>query len=128
MAFGNKRFARGRTVRRQPGTMNKTEAAFAALLDLRVKAGEIAAYWFESLTLRLAARTTYTPDFVILHNDGLIEVAEVKGGFIEDDAMVKFKVAAEAFFMFQFVMYQRKRVKEPFAVRMRYGEKVEVAQ
>jgi len=33
MSFPMKRKARGRTVRRVPGTMNKTEQAFAALLD-----------------------------------------------------------------------------------------------
>lgn len=112
--FTRKRFAAGRTVRHAPGTMNKTEAAYAAHLQTLVHAGEIVAYWFEPMKLRLATLTHYTPDFVVLHNDGMLEFAEVKGGMIEDDAMVKFKVAAETYWMFKFCMYQRKRVKDPF--------------
>ena len=111
-----KRRARGRTTKRQPGVMNKTEAAFAELLAERQRRGEITAWWFEPMKLRLAPLTFYSPDFVILHNDGMIEVAEVKGGFIEDDAMVKFKCAAEIWWMFDFRMYQKKRKADPFVM------------
>lgn len=93
--------ARGRAVRRTSGEMNKTEAAYAAALDLRIIAGELAAWWFESITFKLAPDCRYTPDFVVMLPDGIIEVHEVKG-FWEDDALVKIKVAAQMF-PFRFV-------------------------
>jgi hypothetical protein len=93
--------AKGRT-KHERGQMNRVEREYAAELDLRLKADDIVWWGFEALTLRLADRTTYTPDFVILHNDGLVEIVEIKGHW-EDDARVKIKVAAEQFFMFQFV-------------------------
>lgn len=96
----NRRFphnvmARGRT-RHTPGTMNKTEAAYAAKLEERKTAGEILGYWFESQKLKLADKTWYTPDFMVQSKDGGMEFHEVKG-FWEDDARVKFKVAASMF-------------------------------
>jgi hypothetical protein len=41
--------------------------------------GEISWYWFESLTLKLAAGSRYTPDFVVQLSDGTLECHEVKG-------------------------------------------------
>ena len=57
-------FARGkvRAVRRtfhRPGQMNKTEAAYAAHLELLKRAGEISDYAFEKYKLRLADNTFY---------------------------------------------------------------------
>lgn len=91
-----------------PGRMNKTEAAYAQLLELRRHAGEIADWKFESLKFRLADRTWYTPDFVVWLRDGGIECVEVKG-FVEDDAAVKFKVAQEMYPQFRFRMVFRRR-------------------
>ena len=90
-----KRFAKGRT-RRQPGSMNKTEAAYAAHLELRRSAGEVAWYGFEAMKFKLAEKTFYTPDFIVMLADGTLEAHEVKG-FWEDDARVKIKVAADKF-------------------------------
>lgn len=80
--------------RRQPGTMNKTEAAYAAHLEAAKKMGQVLDFRFEAVKLRLADKTFYTPDFMVLTTDRLIEFHEVKG-FWEDDARVKIKVAAE---------------------------------
>jgi len=88
--------ARGRGVRRLPGEMNKTEAAYAEQLELRRLAGELLAWWFEPMTLRMAKRTGYTPDFVVMLPDERIEFHEVKG-FMEDDAAVKLKVCRQQF-------------------------------
>lgn len=77
--------------------MNKTEAAYAQLLDLMLtRAKTIQAYWFERMTFKLADDTRYTPDFVVVANDGVIELHEVKG-FMRDDAWVKLKVCADQF-------------------------------
>ena len=62
-----------------PGTMNKTEEAYAGHLRLLMLAGEVLHYEFEPLKLRLADKTFYTPDFMVVRRDGLIELHEVKG-------------------------------------------------
>lgn len=86
----------GRGIRRTPGVMNKTEAAYAETLRLRQIAGEVLWYSFESVKLKLAPNTHYTPDFIVMLSDGTIEIHEVKG-FREDDYRVKIKVAANTF-------------------------------
>jgi hypothetical protein len=78
------------------GTMNKTEAAYAATLDARRHAGEVAWFKFEGMKLRLADNTFYTPDFAVMLADGALEMHEVKG-FWQDDARAKIKVAADLY-------------------------------
>lgn len=85
--------------RMKSGQMNKTEAAYAQHLDLLKRAGEIAYYSFDSINLRLADKTFYKPDFLVMKSDGQLEIHEVKGakGVFTDDAKVKVKVAASKF-------------------------------
>jgi hypothetical protein len=78
------------------GTMNKTEAAYAATLDARRHAGEVAWFKFEGIKLRLADNTFYTPDFAVMLADGALEMHEVKG-FWTDDGRAKIKIAADLF-------------------------------
>ncbi len=87
--------------RLKTGEMNKTEAAYAGHLELRRRAGEVEAVWFEGITLKLAEGCRYTPDFLVMLADGRLEAHEVKG-FWTDDARVKIKVAASKF-PFRFV-------------------------
>ncbi len=89
-------FALGRL---KQGVMNKTEAAYESVLRDRLHAGEIQWYKFEGVKLRLADKTFYTPDFAVMAKDGTMEIHEVKGSlkFIQDDAKVKIKVAAELY-------------------------------
>lgn len=89
------------------GQMNKLEAAYAARLESLKLAGEIADYRFECVKLRLADRTFYTPDFMVLRADGTFEMHEVKG-FWEDDARVKIKVAAELY-PFKFIAARKQK-------------------
>ena len=100
-------FAKGRLTRRTPGTMNGLEAKYAATLTIDQASGAIVGYWFEAVTLKLAPDTRYTPDFMVLHNDGTLEFREVKG-FMEDDAWVKLKVAADKFPIFRFTLIRQK--------------------
>jgi len=111
MAF---RFAKGRTARHAPGEMNKTEEAYAWLLETKKIAGEIAYYMFEPMNLRLGDKLFYSPDFMVIKNDGQVEYHEVKtswkdkqtGAFKagwQEDARVKIKAAAHKFWMFRFV-------------------------
>ena len=78
--------------------MNKTEARYAR--EMIVPHGYT--HRFESIKLRLADRTWYTPDFFVYLPDGTVQVVEVKG-FWRDDARVKIKVAAEQYPEFRFV-------------------------
>jgi hypothetical protein len=87
---------------------SKTESRYAALLQTRQACGEIAAWWFEGLKLRLAHNTFYTPDFLVQVKDiPTLELHEVKGGFWRDDARVKIKVAAQQYpcFVFRAAQY-----------------------
>lgn len=88
--------------RHRPGQMNKTEKRYADELDLQLKAGLIEWWGFESVKLKLANATFYTPDFMVLGCDGVIEFRETKG-FWQDDARVKIKVAASQYWMFRFI-------------------------
>lgn len=89
-----KRFGRG--VRRKPGEMNGLERQYAEHLEMRKQIGHVLWYAFDALKFRLAEKTFYTPDFLVMMADEALEVHEVKG-FWEDDARVKIKVAADKF-------------------------------
>ena len=89
--------------------MNKLERAFHE----RLKAADQGDVYREGITLRLAGRTRYTPDFVsIALLLGLPPITltcwEVKG-FMRDDAAVKIKVAAQMFPLFSFVLVTREK-------------------
>lgn len=81
--------------------MNRTEAEYAEHLRERLLVNEIRWWAFEAWKFRLADKTYYTPDFIVVLNDLRIEAHEVKAlwgtgkpGWHED-ARVKIKVAAE---------------------------------
>lgn len=89
--------------RYRPGHMNGTEAAYARYLEDLKANGEVSGYWFEPMKLKLADKTTYSPDFMVMLPDGSLELHEVKG-FMRDDANVKLKVAADKYpFTFKLV-------------------------
>lgn len=92
------RFALGRL---PVGTMNKTEAAYDEYLWQQRAAGEVFWHKFEAVKLRLADKTFYTPDFMVMPDDSYLEMHEVKG-FWQDDARVKIKVAA-SIYPFKFI-------------------------
>ena len=83
--------------------MNGIEKKYAAYLETRRLCGEIAGWKFEGIKLKLARATFYNPDFLVVKNDGRLELHETKGHW-EDDARVKTKVAAEMFPEFRFVV------------------------
>lgn len=87
------------------GMMNRTEAAYAKLLDDRKIAGDVLWWKFEGVKLRLADGCFLTMDFAVLRQDRVLELVDVKGGaaVFSDDAKVKVKVAA-ATYPFRFVI------------------------
>jgi hypothetical protein len=91
--------------RLKTGVMNKTEAAYAQRLQLMQNHGTILWWRFEAMKLRLADNTFYTADFVVLAQDSVVELHEVKG-FMRDDAAVKIKVAA-AIYPFRFFIVRK---------------------
>jgi hypothetical protein len=94
----------------KPGQMNKTEAAYAERLAFLRAGGEIRSWRFEPIKFRLADKTFYTPDFMVVTEDE-IQFHEIKGWRPEDDANVKIKVVAEMYpeFAFQMVFAEVKR-------------------
>jgi hypothetical protein len=76
--------------------MNRLEALYAAELEKRRTLGEVSWYSFEAITLKLADRCRYTPDFAVMLANGDLEMHECKG-FMRDDARVKLRTAAEKF-------------------------------
>lgn len=95
--------------RMKSGAMNKTESAYARLLETMKAAGKVAWYKFEGVKLRLADNTFYTPDFAVMSADGVLEMHEVKG-FWRDDARVKIKIAADMY-PFRFIAIRMKAKK-----------------
>lgn len=95
--------------RLKTGAMNKTEALYAAELNLLKHAGEVLWWRFEGMKLRLADNTFYSPDFAVMRAGGLLEMHEVKG-FWTDDARVKIKVAADLY-PFRFLAIRAKTKK-----------------
>lgn len=94
------------------GAMNKTESAYAEKLEMQRIGGFISGWKYGSLSLRLAKRTWYRPDFLVTRFVAGIakthEIHEVKGHW-EDDARAKFKIAAELYPMFVFRAVRRVR-------------------
>lgn len=93
--------------RHESGTMNAGERAYAQHLDGLLMIGEIAGWWYELMTFKLADRCSIQPDFTVMMPDGAIELHEVKGGktaqqahgpvwtyWAEEDARVKLRIAA----------------------------------
>lgn len=105
-----KRFqAKGRLPK---GTMNKTEGAYAELLERRRLAGEILDWKFHPLRVRLADNTYYEVDFMSLDADMLITMHETKGGFTTDKGQMKIKLCAEVLPWFRMVKATKLSKKE----------------
>ena len=88
--------------------MNKTEELFSHLLEASKKAGEIADWQFEAVTLKVAPNTRYKPDFLAVLPCGHWQFFEIKG-HLRDDAAVKFKTAAQRYPSASFMMLRRRK-------------------
>ena len=86
--------------------MNKLEKSYAYFLDTLAFEKKIKLWRYEPFNLRLAnPKCFYRIDFLVINNLNQIELHETKGGWTADDALVKFKVAAETypFFIFKWI-------------------------
>ena len=84
--------ARGPTDR-----MNKTERRYADYLEACRMGREFIWWGYACMKFRLADDTWYTPDFIVIPRLSILEVHEVKGGFIREDSKIKFKVCKELY-------------------------------
>jgi hypothetical protein len=85
-----------------PGRMNKTEARYAAHLNLLRAGGVIIEWQYEAVKLRLGENVHYTPDFLVINAASEVEFIEVKGRkgasyYATEDSVVKIKAAAARF-------------------------------
>lgn len=101
---------KARWKKRAPGELTIYEQAWQDHLrsnhpDLKV--------FHEAIKFKLADRTYYTPDFIVLQPDGTIEAHEVKGSWRapnQEDSRVKLKVTAEQFWWIDFVSIECKQI------------------
>jgi hypothetical protein len=111
-------------------TMTREEQNYADYLAAQKQRGEVLYFDFEPVKLKIAysetvqpdgtvktTSTYYEPDFLVVTKQGNLEIREIKGTtyktrasgqrvpvpFVEDDALVKIKVAA-SLFPFRFVI------------------------
>lgn len=100
-----------RGLRRERGTMNGAETAYSECLTAEA---DVFRWWFEPLTLRLShpekgQPAKFTPDFLILMQDGTTYLDDVKaGGFDDFAAGVRIKAAAELYPLWRFRRVYRK--------------------
>lgn len=104
--------ARWKNASRERGTMNGAERKYAEHLAARKHSGEIVDFRFEAFKLRLADNTTITPDFVVLTNDGLIELHDIKGGWFPEHNKCKWKIGVELFPWFTWVLVRKAAKKD----------------
>lgn len=117
-----RRYAVGGRKTHQAGRMNKSEEKYYnTILYPKFLAGDYLWVEYEPVKFNLAKRTTYTPDFMCLCKDGTIEVHEYKG-FWEDDARVKWKVAAEKFWFYKWIAITGTGTKKKPYKKEVYGE------
>jgi len=89
--------------------MNKTELKYANdVLNPYLWAKKILSWQFEGMGFRMADRTFYYPDFLVVFPDRF-EIHEVKGRPPTDDSLVKFKTCRELFPWFVWRMKQLKK-------------------
>lgn len=83
------------------GTMNKTEAAYAELLEEQKRMGMVLWWKFHPLRVRLADNAFYEVDFLVMAGDGGLEIHETKGGYVTDKGQLKIRLCAEALPVFR---------------------------
>ncbi len=92
--------------------MRKTEKQYAWILLNEQHEGKILTGLFEHVTFYLTEpqpgtkRVSYTPDFFCVLPDGTIRIDEIKGPFIREDSVLKFKLAADKYPWFHWRMIQ----------------------
>lgn len=92
--------------------MNKTEAAYAELLEQQRQVGQVLWWKFHPMNVRLASGAFYEVDFLVMHADMGLAIHETKGGFTTDKGQLKIRLAAEAMPVFRFFKVTKLPKKE----------------
>lgn len=92
---------RGRGRPKKKTGMNGLETWYAEQLQADLLTGKILYWAYEPLKFKLADGAWYTPDFLVMHPMGEIQLVETKGHW-EEAARVRIKVAAQIY-PFEFV-------------------------
>lgn len=96
------------------GRMNKLESRYAVDLDVQKRSGIVKDWKFEPVKFCIAdglKRAWYTPDFLVLYDDGTCVFEELKG-FWREAARLRIKVVAAQFPMFRFRSRQPRKAKD----------------
>ena len=96
---------------RRPDDLNKTEGRYFDKLLLAKSEGRIHDFKFHELTFKLGPDCRYTPEAWVLLPSGEMQLHEVKGMFVRDDAMVKLRAASKQFPMFRWFFCQEQKDK-----------------
>jgi hypothetical protein len=90
--------------------MNKTELNFyKTFLEPLIFNKEILYCYFNKIKFEIGELTcNYLPDFFIIYSDLSVKIFEIKGGYITDDAKIKFKVACKEYPLFKWECWQWK--------------------
>lgn len=75
--------------------LNKTEQAYADLLDQAKLRGEIVWWKAHPFNVRLANNTFYQIDFLVMTGDMRLEIHETKGEYTTEKGQMKIKLCAE---------------------------------
>lgn len=78
------------------GVLNKTEQAFAELLDRWKVEGKVLWWKAHPFNIPLAKNTFYRADFLALMADGMLTIFETKGTYTSEKGQAKIKLAAAA--------------------------------
>lgn len=87
---------------------SKAEERYAAILQSQQRAGQIRGWRYEGLTLKLADGVRYTPDFLVVENDGAMTLLEVKG-FMREAARLRLRIAVEMYPAFRWFLIWAKK-------------------
>lgn len=91
---------------------SKLELKYANHLQLQLLAGEISRWAYEPIGFKIANRTHYYPDFMVVKPDG-VEFHEVKGYDRQGKGKLKWKIAADMYpeFTWRFITWEQKQWK-----------------
>src|SRR3990167_1589748 len=87
--------------------MNRLEASYAEELEAKRVGGLIREWHYEALKLPLGKGAWFCPDFMVIRNDGTLELHETKG-FMREAAAVRLKVAARLW-PFRFLLVRKEK-------------------
>lgn len=108
--------------------MNNLELAYSLQLEEQRLEGEIMAWEYEPMNIRVARpQCYYKPDFLVITKEGFVEFHETKGGHFEHDSIVRTKVVSEKFpyFVFRLVRKRPKKLGGGFVITTMGAGKIE---